>query len=128
MTFAAIAGRITGTTCRYLIELERQIDWAEVGAIVLHGLQVLIVMTLLAGRYTRRAWDALPALSEQLGKCYAAALGVAAAAVAAVPPVLHPLAVIAAEMEQMTLRELQAATGIRRKVAKHQLVAMALRC
>jgi hypothetical protein len=31
-------------------------------------------------------------------------------------------------MEQMTLRELQAATGIRRKIAKHQLIAMALRC
>jgi hypothetical protein len=29
-------------------------------------------------------------------------------------------------MEQLTLRELQVATGIRRKVAKHRLIAAAL--
>jgi len=120
MTIPAILGHAAGTIYGYA---RFRVDWAEVGAIVLHGLQVLIVLTLLAGQYTRRLWDALPALSEQLGKCYAAALGVAAAAV---PAALHPLAVIAAEMEQLTLRELQAATGIRRKVAKRQLIATAI--
>jgi hypothetical protein len=120
MTIPAILGHAAGTIYGYA---RYRVDWAEVSAIVLHGLQVLIVLTLLAGRATRRAWDALPVLSERLGKCYAAALGVAAAAV---PAALHPLAAIAAEMEQLTLRELQAATGIRRKVAKHRLIAAAL--
>ena len=119
-TIPQLLGHAAGTIYGYA---RFRVDWAEVGAIVLHGLQVLIVLTLLAGQYTRRAWDALPALSERLGKCYAAALGVAAAAV---PAALHPLAVIAAEMEQLTLRELQAATGIRRKVAKRQLIATVL--
>lgn len=70
ITTARIAGRFIGTAARHAIWLNEQIDWQEVGAIVLHGLQVLIVMTLLAGRYTRRAWDALPVLSERLGKAY----------------------------------------------------------
>ena len=70
-TIAGAAGRITGAAARGLLWAYRTIDWAEVAEIVLHGLQILIVLTLLAGRATRRAWDALPVLSERLGRWYA---------------------------------------------------------
>lgn len=67
-------GRMAGTLVRHLRWLNDQIDWAEVAAIVIHGLKILIVLTLLAGRATRRAWDGLPGFSERLGKAYAALL------------------------------------------------------
>ena len=41
------------------------------------------------------------------------------------PAALHPLASIAAEMEQLTVRELRAVTGIRRKMRKAELIATA---
>ena len=74
MTNAQIAGRVAGIAYVYTRRTVALIDWAEVAAIVLHGLQVLIALTVLAGQMTRRAWDALPALSEQLGQWYATAL------------------------------------------------------
>lgn len=77
-------GRLAGTLVRHLRWLNDQIDWAEVAEIVIHGLKILIVLTLLAGRATRRAWDGLPGLSERLGKAYAALL-VPTAPLAAAP-------------------------------------------
>ena len=62
-TIAGTAGRLAGHAARGLIWAYREIDWAEVADVVLHGIKVLIVLTLLAGRLTRRAWDALPVLS-----------------------------------------------------------------
>lgn len=124
-TIPATAGRIAGAAVRHLIWLERQIDWAEVGAIVLHGLQVLIVLTLLAGRATRRAWDALIDLSERLGRCYSALL---ASPAATAPPAVHPLQPLAIELEQLTRSELQRIAGCRRRLAKAQLVALAVAC
>lgn len=119
-TIAGTAGRITGTIAR----VAQQIDWAEVAAIVLHGLQILIVLALLAGRATRRVWDALPAISERIGKAYARLIIRAPRIVTiTIPPVVHPLAEIGAQLEQLTLKELQALAGTRRKVAKRQLVA-----
>jgi hypothetical protein len=67
-------GRMAGTLVRHLCWLNDQIDWAEVAAIVIHGLKILVVLTLMAGRATRRAWDGLPGFSERLGKAYAALL------------------------------------------------------
>jgi len=67
-------GRMAGTLVRHLRWLNDQIDWAEVAAIVIHGLKILVVLTLLAGQATRRAWDGLPGLSERIGKAYAALL------------------------------------------------------
>lgn len=125
-TLPATAGRIAGTAVRHLIWLERQIDWAEVGAIVLHGLQVLIVLTLLAGRATRRAWDALPELSERMGRCYSRLLVRPAASAPVAPPLVHPLQPLAIELEQLTRSELQRIAGCRRRLAKAQLVALAL--
>lgn len=118
-TIAGTAGRITGTTARGLIWVHRTIDWAEVGAIVLHGLQILTVILLMAGRATRRAWDALPALSEQLGRRYALLLLGKPA-----PAAIHPLAELGAQLEALSCRELQALSGSRRKLAKRQLVAL----
>lgn len=69
-SIARILGRILGTIIRALIWAYHQIDWAQVGAIVLEGMKVLIVLTLLAGRATRHAWDSLPGWSEQLGHLY----------------------------------------------------------
>lgn len=71
-TIAATAGRIADTAARGLLWAYKTIDWSEVGAIVLHGLQVLVVLTLLAGRGARRLWDALPGISERMGQAYAA--------------------------------------------------------
>lgn len=82
-------GRMAGTLVRHLRWLNDQIDWAEVAAIVIHGLKILIVLTLLAGRATRRAWDGLPGFSERLGKAYAALLVPSAPRAAA--PALHDL-------------------------------------
>ena len=99
-TIAGTAGRISGTTARGLLWLNEQIDWAEVAQIVLRGLQVLIVLTLLAGHYCRRAWDHLPALSEQLGRWYAGLMAPTAVELAAAPltPVQLLLAPITATM------------------------------
>lgn len=130
-TIAGTAGRITGTAARGLIWAHRTIDWAEVGAIVLEGLQVLIVLTLLAGRATRRAWDALVPTSEALGRSYSRWLVPATeAAQAAAPaaPAIHPLAVLATELEQLTRTELQALACTRRRLAKAQLISLTLAC
>lgn len=125
-TIAGTAGRIAGTIARGLIWANHQIDWAEVAAIVLQGLQVTIVLLLLAGRWTRRAWDALPALSEQLGRRYARLLMGRPKAVAAMPApaAIHPLAELGHQLEALSCRELQALAGCRRKLAKRQLVAL----
>jgi hypothetical protein len=123
-TIAGTAGRITGTAARDLIWAHQQIDWAEVAAIVLHGLQILIVLALLAGRAARRAWDALPAWSERLGQLYRHLLAPSTASTA--PPAVHPLQALAAELEQLSRSELQRITGSRRKLAKTQLIGLAL--
>ena len=100
-TIAGIAGRIAGTTARGLIWAYHEIDWAEVAQIIIEGLKVLIVLTLLAGRYSRRAWDHLPVLSERLGRWYAGLLVPSAAiapAAAPVAPLQHRLATITATL------------------------------
>jgi hypothetical protein len=139
-SFAGTAGRIAGTAARHLLWLNAQIDWSEVGAVALHGIVTLVVMTYWAGRYTRHAWDALVDASEQLGKTYAAWLVPApaevSAALAATPipaaaPVravalLHPLATLAEDLQQLSCRELRAITGCRSKRSKAQLIALAL--
>lgn len=116
-TIAGAAGRITGAAARGLLWAYRTIDWAEVAEIVLHGLQILIVLTLLAGRATRRAWDALPVLSERLGRWYARLL------VGAPEPCVSS---IRQELEQLSCRQIRQRYGIRRKLAKQQLIELAL--
>jgi hypothetical protein len=123
-TVAGAAGRISGTATRGLIWACRQVDWAEVGAVVLQGLQVLIVLTLLAGRYARRAWDALPVLSEQLGRWYG---GLIVRPADPIAPVAAPVQVNPRQqLEALTCRQLREITGVRRKIAKAQLIELAL--
>ncbi len=121
-TIAGTAGRITGTAIRYGRQLNDQIDWAEVAQVVIHGLKVAIVLTLLAGKATRRAWDALPGLSEQLGRWYASKI-------APMPFMIAPVVArinVRQQLESMTCRQLMELTGIRRKVAKAKLIEPAL--
>jgi len=105
-TIAGTAGRVTGTAIRGILWVHENTDWPEVRAIVLQGLQVAIVLTLLAGRAARGAWDALPALSAKLGTAYARAIVPATK----VTPMVHPLA------------------GTRKNVAKRHLVAQLVAC
>lgn len=119
-TWAGTAGRLTGAAARGLLWAYRTIDWAEVAAIVLHGLQILIVLALLAGRSTRRAWDALPVLSERLGCWYARLLAPTA-------PTPAPCVIsIRQELEQLSCRQIRQRYNIRRKLAKRQLIELAL--
>lgn len=119
-TWAGTAGRLTGTAARGLLWAYCTIDWAEVAEIVLHGLQILIVLTLLAGRATRRAWDALPVLSERLGYWYARLL------VPTAPTPAPCVISIRQELEQLSCRQIRQRYGIRRKLAKRQLIDLAL--
>jgi hypothetical protein len=142
-TLAGTAGRITGTAAAGVIWVHRNTDWAEVGAVVLRGLQVAIVLTLLAGRYTRKAWDALPGLSEQLGRWYAERITppdevidltglewpmpIQLLPVPAYMPAAVPARVDARlSLESLTCAQLREITGIRRKLAKAQLIELAL--
>lgn len=112
-TIAGTAGRIAS----HAVRIARQVNWAEVRATAWHGLQVAIVLTLLAGRMTRRCWDALPGLSERLGRAYARLL------VGPVPVASRP---VPADLQALTRRQLQQLTGVRRNIPKRELIALAL--
>jgi hypothetical protein len=124
-----------------------QIDWAEVRATVAAGARVLIaaVVTLAL-----TAHQLVIATSAAMGKRYAALLSAdanapitpatvqthqalvvlaeapAAPIPAATAPLQHPLTAVAAELEHLTHRQLQALTGCRRKSSKAQLITMAV--
>ena len=104
--FAGIAGRLTGTTYRHLATTASLIDWAEVWATFTHGLRVVIVMLLMTGRATRRAWDALPGLSERLGKAYAQLI--TGQATEHVAEQVEPQVDYASMLEALTVRDLRA--------------------
>lgn len=124
-----IAGRIAGTATRYV----NQINWAEVMETFLHGLKVMIAITLVLARYSRQAWDNLPAWSEKVGKAYSSLIvghvtkSVGVTAVKA-PPAQHPLQEIADDLQSMTCSQLRALVGTKRKLTKAQLIAMAVAC
>lgn len=120
-SFAAHAGRVAGT----VVAVARQIDWAEVGQIVVHGLIACAVAVYVAGEMSGR-W--LHCLNDRLAQVLAgtSAMPIPARPVAA--PITHPLAELAAELEQLTVQQLRTITGIRRKLAKRELVAWALAC
>ena len=124
---AGAAGRTLGTAARYARQLNDQIDWAEVAQIVIQGLKVLVVLALLAGRYSRRAWDALVPLSEALGHRYAQLIGAypEVGASLAQPPAASPLEVIAAAAQQaleplpvVQLRRLARSAGLPRALSR----------
>lgn len=53
-TWAGTAGHYTGRVWRTLVWIESQIDWAEVGHIVWHGVLAFAVGVYLAGEFTGR--------------------------------------------------------------------------
>jgi hypothetical protein len=55
LSTAARLGRLTGITYRETAKVVRLIDWAEVGAIVLHMSVALVVCTYLLGKCTGEA-------------------------------------------------------------------------
>lgn len=103
--------------------LERNIDWAEVFATVLAGLKVVIAGLIAAAI---NGHQLLIRASATLGRVYASLVVREAAATPAIPPALHPLAAIAAELETMPAKQLRSALRIRRRYGKAQLVEMAL--
>lgn len=136
-TTAAQAGRIVGTVYAHTRRTVELIDWHEVAQIVWHGLITLAVMTYLAGEFTGRT---LHQLNDMLSNAWRR-LWVPEAEVSAKPteqpilqpivkestvltmPVLHPLAVVAAELQSCTSSELRRITGSRRRCSKAELVA-----
>jgi hypothetical protein len=128
-TIPAHAGRIAGTITRGLIWAYHEIDWAEVTALVVACLQVLIVALLLAGRATRQAWHDLPELSERLGRWYSRRLvGAARVTPAGTPTPARPAPVATRRhsLEGLTQRQLMALAGTRRRLAKQQLIELVL--
>ncbi len=90
-------------------------DWAPYVERIVRTVAAVLVAVYAAG-YCFGEW--LHRLNDHL-----------AAALVKRPPVspaaMHPLASIAAELEQLTVRELRAVTGIRRKMRKAELIAAA---
>lgn len=125
---AARCGRAAGIAWRHTAQTARLIDWQEVGAIVWHGLIVLAVLTWHAGRETgsavHRANDALAALWRRL---WAPAVPHTPEPAKAAPrgsqaPAVHPLAAVAAELAELSNRELRTIAGIAARRSKHQLI------
>jgi hypothetical protein len=103
------------TTADGVSWLLSQIDWAEVFATVAAGARVLIAAVIT-----------LSITAHQLVIGTSAALLVRTADAPAAAPLQHPLAAVAAELEQLTRSQLQTLTGCRRKLPKAQLIALAL--
>lgn len=105
--------------------LHGQIDWAEVGQIVWHGLIALAVATYVAGEFTGRA---LHRANDVLARWWAARLVPPPVEPAARPcqPALHPLAVVGADLALLSNTQLRRITGTRNRLTKAQLVALAV--
>lgn len=115
-TAAGIAGRVCGTAWRGLQWANQQIDWREVAAIFGHGLVALVVLAYYAGfelgRAVRRANGVLAALWRRLWVPPAAPA----------QPAVHPLAMIADELQTLSCRQLRQVGGIRAKRSKAYLI------
>ena len=98
----------------------REIDWRLVALVVRDGLVALVALTWLALTWTRQT---LIAASERLGRCYAAAWVTPSVVMA---PVVHPLALVAEDLERLTCKQLHELIGTKRRVRKAELIAMAL--
>lgn len=129
-TAAGVAGKVCGTAWRGLQWANHQIDWREVGAIVWHGLIVLAVMTYHAGYETGRAVhcanDTLAALWRRLWVPQDAAVAPVMTAhppAVLAQPAIHPLALIADDLQLLSCRQLRQLGGIRAKRSKAYLIA-----
>lgn len=98
-----------------------------------YAIAALAVATFVAGEFTGRT---LHRLNNQLAQLWVRLWVRQPAALSPAPPesstltmavpVIHPLVELAAGMEALTTRQLQAITGCRRKARKTQLIALAL--
>jgi hypothetical protein len=132
-TYAAgrFCGRLLWPLIHALIAAGRwffaNIDWRLVAAVVFDCLKVLSVAAYVAAVMSSRF---LINASEALGRRYSAALvptaPIATAAVA--PSTCHPAAELAAELAGLTCAQLRAITGVRRKLRKSDLIALAIAC
>jgi hypothetical protein len=123
-TYAAgrFCGRLLWPAIRFTVATLRLIDWRLVAAVVFDCLKVLAVAAYVAAVMSRRF---LISASEALGRRYSAAV-VPIAPAAVVPPTFHPAAELAAELAGLTCAQLRAITGIRRKLRKSDLIALAI--
>jgi hypothetical protein len=127
-TIPATAGRLAGHAWLAL----QQIDWAEVGRIVLHGLVAAAVLTYLAGHALGTAvhrandwlaprWVALwvnPELSGDSGQLEQPE----APAPVPAPPAVQPLYT---ELAHLPVSKLRTIAGTRsKKYRRHELIAM----
>jgi hypothetical protein len=118
-----LVGRVLWPVIYWLAAVCRLIDWRLVAAVVIDGLKILVAATITAAQL---AIPTLTKVSAAMGRWYAAVL-VKPAAVAVVPvlPVVHPLAVMAEDLEGLTCNQLRALIGTRKRVRKAELIAMA---
>jgi hypothetical protein len=128
------ACRAAVITLKALRWLHGQIDWAEVRQLVWHGLIALAVATYVAGEFTGRA---LHRANDVLARWWATRLVPPPLKLAArprqpallpAPPALHPLAVVGADLALLSNAQLRRITGARARLAKAQLVALAVTC
>ena len=115
-------GRIAWPVIHCTVATIRLIDWRIVAAVVIDCAKVLAVAAYVAAVMARRG---LIDASAALGRSYSAAV-VSIAPAAVVPPISHPAAELAAELAGLTCAQLRAITGIRRKLPKAQLIALAI--
>jgi hypothetical protein len=115
-------GRLLWPAIHFMAAVLRLIDWRLVAAVVFDCLKALAVAAYVAAVMSRRF---LISASETLGRCYSAAL-VPAAPAAVVPPTCHPAAELAADLAGLTCAQLRTITGVRRKLRKVDLIALAI--
>jgi hypothetical protein len=123
-TYAAgrFVGRIAWPVIHFTIAVVRLIDWRFVAAVVFDCLKLLAVAAYVAAVMARRG---LIDASAALGRCYSAVVAPIAPA-AVVPPTCHPAADLAADLAGLTCAQLRAITGVRRKLRKSDLIALAI--
>ena len=123
-----------------------QIDWAEVRSIVINGARTLLALAITAALHSHQS---LIAVSAALGRRYSALLTTQPApSAAAVPapqgattaalkqlvvqpvarPVVHPLAALATDLEQLSASQLRSVLGLKQRCSKRQLIGLALAC
>jgi hypothetical protein len=130
-TFAAgrFCGRLLWPLIHALVAAGRwffaNVDWRLVAAVVIDCLKVLAVAAYVAAVMGHRV---LIDASAALGRRYSAAVVPTApiSAAAVVPPMSHPAADLAADLAGLTCAQLRAITGVRRKLRKSDLIALAI--
>jgi len=132
-TTAGTAGRLLGTAYAHTRRTVELIDWAEVSAIVLHGIVTTAILVYLAGEYTGRT---LHRLNDALSRVWVALWVPEPAPVAEptaepvqpvlAPPATHPLATLADDLQALSCNQLRQLLGTKRRCSKRELVMLAL--